>query len=220
MKKYLLSLAILGMLSLLTFSCKDEVRNFNNIKPDDSEPTCMTLTKDQIEDNWVPTYTDPANPAETKITVLRFYAYFNPETNGYSISVQALNNAGKPLGKLIDLNRGKGCDQNLPPLITSKNYDVELSSLQMLKDDGTLIDFFTKLIVTPASTDIGGLNFLKLDMTVATEDGTTSRGSGLPCPPCPNCKPPCPDWCVPVCPPTDPVDSLTGQGPIIDTTSQ
>ena len=211
MKKYFIRVAIISMLSLSFFSCKDETRNFTKTEADDSEVSCMTLTKAQIEDEWVTKYTASTNPPETKIKVLKFYAYYNPETKNYSVSVQAFNDSDKSLGNLIDLNRGRGCDTTLPALLTSKSYDIELSSLQMLNPDGTLIEFFTKLIITPASYEIGGLYFLKLDMAVVTEDGSTSRGSGLPCPPCINCNPPCPDWCEPICPPTDPVDSLKGQ---------
>jgi hypothetical protein len=194
---WLLPLAITVFSLLGISSCNG--KNDNTGKKDNLGPSCMTLTKDQINKNWVPTYTNPTNPEKNIISILKFYSTYDQGSGGFSVHVQAFNKSNSPLGNSIDLSSGVACGINLPPLVQGRSNDIELSALNILKPDGTLVDNFDKIILTPEIDVISGFDFLQYDVAVIVGDSRTAGPTLLPCPPCVNCKPPCPADCQPAC---------------------
>jgi hypothetical protein len=170
----------------------------NSGKTQDLTASCMTLNKSQLK-SWFPAFSNPADPVANQITVLRFYPAYNPVNGSYDITVRAYNSANAQLGNAITLGTGVACGINLPLLSIGARYEVMLADLHVLKADGSLVDFFDKIILTPNVYALGGFNFLKLDMEVKIGDSTTEMAAILPCPPCINCRPPCPDNCTPPC---------------------
>jgi hypothetical protein len=148
---------------------KDEKASFDQ--------SCMTLTKGQINTNWVPKYTDPKKPENERISVLKFYTNYDPKTNGYNVSVQAFNKSDTKLGDLINLNEGVACAVNLPSLVFGRSNDIKLSALDIFKADGTLKDDFVKIILTPAIYKADKFEFLKYELAFIIGDTRTAATS-------------------------------------------
>ncbi len=159
----------------------------------------MTLTKDQLEKEWVPKFTDPNKPDKEKITILKFYSNFNPTSKGYDVSVRAYNMDDTELGNEIVLSEGIACGTTLPPLFIGRSNDIKLDDLKILKSNGTLVDHFSKIILTPKEYQVGGYKFLQYNVDVIVGDQRSAAPPALPCPPCINCMPPCPQNCEPIC---------------------
>ena len=190
--------SVITIFALLSISsCKG--KNDKEGGKENLASSCLTLTADTINKYWAPKYTNPSNPAKDIITVLKFYPSYDPKSGGYKLSVQAFNNVDIKLGNEFNLDAGIACAVNLPSLVTGRSNDLDLGSLNIFKGDGSLVANFSKIILTPAVENVSGFNFLKFDVAVVIGDSRTQAASILPCPPCINCKPPCPVNCSPAC---------------------
>jgi hypothetical protein len=198
---WLMPLAIIVFFLLGISACngkKDKKNEKENLSP-----SCMTLTRDQINKYWVPTYTNPSNPEKNLISILKFYSAYNHESGSFTVNVQAFNKFNTSLGDPIDLSPGVACGVKLPSLVQGRSNDIDLSALNILKADGTLVDNFDQIILTPGFVEINGFDFLKYDLAIVIGGTSTPGPPPLPCPPCVNCKPACPEDCQPPCSPDD-----------------
>lgn len=179
----------------------DEIETVQTAKAVTTGPDCMLLSKSNLA-TWAPKYTNPTNPPANIITVIKFYPTFNSTTGNYDIRARGYNGANAAVGSSILLVAGVACPQSLPPLLTGQSYDVTLASLNILKADGSLVDFFENIILIPQSYMANSYYFLKfqLDIEIGNNRSTYAEPV-LPCPPCLNCKPKCTE-------PIEPQDTL------------
>ncbi len=155
-------------------------------------PACMLLSKNLLNNNWVKRYTDPTNPPANLITVIKFYATYDPKSTNYNMEARGYNGSDAQVGPTIKLATGVACNQSLPPLLTGRSYDVTLADLNILKADGSLVDFFENIILIPQVYSAGGYDLLKFQLDIEIGSSrSTYRNPVLPCPPCINCKPQC-----------------------------
>ena len=165
---------------------------------------CLTLTNTQLGD-WFPAYSNPSDPVANQISVLKFYPVISSGDTGYSVTVKAFNSANTQLGNELTLNSGI-CELPVPLPGLGQRYEVWLSDLNILKQDGSLMDNLTELIFTPSTNT--GANLIQFSVSAKIDGVSMARGDVLPCPPCVNCRPPCPSDCIPACDSTGMQDTM------------
>ncbi len=154
-------------------------------------PDCMLLSKSKMA-GWAPKFTNPTSSPAKIITVIKFYPQYDHTTGNYDITASGFNSSNVQVGSTITLSTGVACPQSLPPLLTGRSYDVTLADLNILKADGSLVDFFENIILIPQVYSAGGYDFLKFQLDIEIGSSrSTYQNPVLPCPPCINCKPQC-----------------------------
>jgi len=185
------------LLTALLFSCKGKKDTNGSLFA-----SCIVLTKSKLTSNWVSRYTRPTNPIDEKIKVIKLFSVENGK-GGYDVTARAFNEKDGQIGKDIKLTEGLACEFDLPSLVKGKSNDIYLDSLQIIKADGSLIENFEKIILTPMIYEYSGFQFLQYQVQIEIGDRINMSRNALPCPPCINCKPPCPANCTPLCEPVD-----------------
>jgi hypothetical protein len=164
-------------------------------------PTCVKITKAQLQ-KWVDKgYTDRGN--KDYIKIVRFKtAYAFPGT-GFRVFVIGQRRDGSLINEsLTELTPVDTCDKvhiKLSDFIFTGTNQSVWSDMKVLKSNGTLIDSLMYLKLTPFDYNDSAtkLNFLAYDFYLVKTGGViigpslktpTTQGSTLPCPPCPNCK--------------------------------
>jgi hypothetical protein len=153
-------------------------------------PTCVTLTKDQIQKGWVdPGYTKPG--ATDKITWLKLYtSYGGPGTN-FSANVHGMESDNtEPAGSKLDLNTGTGCTVSFPADMAIGSNSIDISTLDIFNADGSVKKELEYVKFTPQAFPSDKM-FLNYTVEVVYTTGTQQKGGSLPCPPCIYCRPPC-----------------------------
>jgi len=203
---YTIQLIIFNLLLISFYSCKDKKDNGseNNLSA-----SCIILTNSKLSKNWIPRYTKPTNPDDEKIKVIKLFSVENGK-GGYDVTARAYNAKDNQIGKEIKLTEGIACEFDLPPLVKGKSNDLDLNDLKIINEDGSLIENFEKIILTPMVYKYGEFQFLQYQVQIEIGDRINEGRSSLPCPPCINCKPPCPDNCTPQCEPVDSVKKING----------
>ena len=156
---------------------------------------CLTLTKAQM-DNWFPAYSNPSDPVANKISVLEFFPAYDAGSKTYSVSVKGYNTSNAQLGNALDFSTGSACVIPDPVPGIGKHYQLFLADLNILNADGALKDGIENIKLTPQTYSDGQLKF---EVTATQNGEIIALGFILPCPPCLNCRPPCPDDCTPAC---------------------
>lgn len=201
-RNYVLGAIALTCFILLTFlpSCKEQ----GKAKADfTGKPTCMKLTKAQLQD-WVrDDYTKPGNT--DYIETMIFYTGDAGPGSDFTLNVRGLKTDEKEVpGSRLDLDStNDNCTVNLPYPYSIGSNSIKRSDLGIFDATGKLEKNFAYLQLKPnVYTDPATkTQYLIYDVTVVNEDGSTrplAKGT-LPCPPCP--------YCVPKCPVTEPMDS-------------
>jgi hypothetical protein len=211
--RWLMTMVALVILVACLPACKEKKKGGD---PAIAEPavdvTCFTLTKKQIQDEWItPGYTSNSDPKKN-INYIQFFTSVVPRTNNFDINIQAYDTTGAPLGNLIKLGTGQGCPINLPTVLIGRNF-LDFKRLNILKDPTTIADYFQRIVFTPAIFQKDGFDLLQFKTTAFYENTTMGLEGALPCPPCINCRPPCPDYCTPACTPEQ-LDSLASINPM------
>jgi hypothetical protein len=153
-------------------------------------PTCVTLTKDQIQKGWIdPGYTKPG--ATDKITWLKLYtSYGGPETN-FSANVHGMETDNtEPAGSKLDLNTGTDCNVKLPDDLAIGSNSIDISTLDIFNADGTVKKELEYVKFTPQLFP-SNRTFMNYAVEVVYTTGAQQKGGTLPCPPCIYCRPPC-----------------------------
>ena len=205
--RWLLPLLAMIIAIAIIPSCKnDDKKKDPSIAAPEADVTCFTLTKKQIQDEWVtPGYTSNSDPKKN-INYIQFFTSVVPRTNNFDINIQAYDTSGNALGNLIKLGTGQGCPVNLPTVLIGRNF-IDFNKLNILKNPTTIADYFQRIVFTPAIYQRDGFDLLQFKATAFYENTTMGLDGALPCPPCINCRPPCPDYCTPACTPNQ-LDSL------------
>lgn len=197
---------IIAVLSLVIISsCKGGKKSKN--------PTCVKLTKEQVQ-NWVKKgYTDTANI--DYMPVLRFTtAYAGPGAEFRVFVIGQRKDYSLITESLTELKPVDTCDKKnikLTDYIYSGTIPVDLRDLNILNPNGKVKDSLQYVSLFPYdwADPKTKINFLAYDFTVMMNGGviirplTAEKGVGLPCPPCPNCpvggcpKPPTCEICGP-----------------------
>jgi len=180
-KSIWLVLLVVSAFSFLAISsCKEE-------KP--PKGSCISLSKSKIEKAWGDYI------RQGKIDYLSFITFYNPINHEINVSVQAFDSSYKPIGPFVKLLSESDCADSLPKLRVGENI-ATLADLEILIDSVHLKDF-AYLALTPYSKE-GNLAY-KTRVVDKNEKVLSATGGTLPCPPCINCRPPCPADCTPVC---------------------
>ncbi len=204
----LLPVAI-AVVSLLTISsCKEKKEKKKALV---TSPSCMMLTKTDIN-QWVTNgYTDTSAANKNRIIWLRFITSWKGAGTEFDVKVEGLRD-DKDRNSIVSgsetkLTSGSSCIISLPAAIGLSSNSCKLSDLNILEPNGTLKSNFDYLLLTPEANPTDP-NYMSFKMTVFYTAGSTPEGGTLPCPPCINCKYPCPDDCPLPCPPVPVGDSL------------
>jgi hypothetical protein len=199
------ALAMIITLAVLS-SCKDQKSSKSSFT---GRPTCMKLTKAQLQD-WVrDEYTKPGDP--DYIQTLIFYTSDAGPGTDLQVNVRGLKtNDMEVPGSRLDLDStNDNCTPNLPDYISIGSNSIPRSELGIFDATGKLEKNFSYLQLKPTvfTDPTTKTQYLIYDVTVVNSDGSTrplAKGT-LPCPPCPYCVPKCPVGCTPPCP--EPADS-------------
>jgi len=199
------AIAIIMAIAILS-SCKDQKSSTASFT---GRPTCMKLTKAQLQD-WVrDEYTKPGDT--DYIETMIFYTGYAGPGSDFQLNVRGLKtNDTEVTGSRLDLDStNDNCTPNLPDYISIGSNSITRSELGIFDATGKLEKNFSYLQLKPnVYTDPATkTQYLIYDVTVVNSDGSTrplAKGT-LPCPPCPYCVPKCPVGCTPPCP--EPVDS-------------
>lgn len=186
----LMPLLALVILLLSIISCGDNKTT--------AEPRgCLTLTKDQIQTEWVDRgYFSNSNPREN-LTYVWFESTRNPD-GSFAVKAQGIKGDGTTaMGDPITLGKGSDCPPGLPNASIKSNQAL-FSDWNILRD-GSLEVRFQNLAFTPTANTSSGQELLEYRAMAYYEDITSDLPSLLPCPPCINCRPKCPTWCTPPC---------------------
>ncbi len=204
-----LIMPIVAVAMVVLFSC-NETKKGKDAKLTTTTP-CFSLTKEQIKTAWIdPGHTGNLNPKDN-IKFIQFMSTQNPD-NSIDVSVQGLKEDGTPIGDPIRLEKEAGCRPDFPKVTVKKNF-AELSVWKILKDPTTFSDKFVKVGFMPdIFTAEGGEQVLQFKVTSYSTDTEDDFPSLLPCPPCINCRPPCPANCTPACTTKDSMDIGTFNG--------
>ena len=172
-----LAISVFSLFSLS--SCKEKA----------PKGSCVALTRSKINKEWV-------KPGYIKdINYMTFITCYNPIKHEISVGVQAYDKDYKAVGEYFMLATGDAWKDDLPPLAVGKN-NIELADLNIL-ESGKLKDFaFVNLV------PYGQNGYLWYNTTVVDKELKSLNIKPLtayPCPPCVNCKPPCPINCDPPC---------------------
>lgn len=191
---------VFALLSVLS-SCKDQKK----FKADfTGRPTCMKLTKAQLQD-WVSN--DYTKPGDTDyIETMIFYTGFAGPGSEFQLNVRGLKTDDQEVpDSRLDLDStNDNCTPNLPDYISIGSNSLKRSDLGIFDASGKIAKNFSYLQLKPnVFTDPSTkTQYLVYDVTVVNSDGSTrplAKGT-LPCPPCPYCVPKCPVGCTPPCP--------------------
>jgi hypothetical protein len=168
---------------------------------------CISLSRSKIDKAW------SGYIKNGEIDYLTFITFYNSITHEMTVSVQAFKKNHNPIGPFVKLYTEEGCADLLPKVAVGENT-ASLSELNILSENGKEFKDFGYLVLTPYSYS-GYLAF----KTKVVDKNTSLLGlmsETLPCPPCINCRPPCPALCSPPCTPEQ-LDSIQGLGSTIDT---
>lgn len=183
------ALLIIGVFLLTFLSCKPGKQSRN--------PTCVKLTRAQIQ-KWVnKKYTDPTNP--NHMTSLEFTTAYAGPGAIFSVYVMGVRNDGtripESLTELTPVDKDV-CTVKLSDFLLVGTIPRKLSELNILKNDGTIIDSleYLKLVPVDFKDPTTKLYFLAYDNYNIKKGGVTFKYTEVlpPCPPCPNCIAPCP----------------------------
>jgi hypothetical protein len=209
----LLMILVAAFSMVIISSCKDKISKV---------PTCVKLTKAQIQ-KWVDKgYTDTTKP--NYMSSLRFKtAYAFPGTP-FGVFVIGVRKDGKvieeSLTKLTPVDTCKKDHVELSDYIFTGMIPVDLVDLKILQGDGKKVtDSLENVVLQPYdwSDPNTHFNFLAYHFSIFKKGGvvikpevttTMALKIGLPCPPCPNCPNPCPPPAGCVSPCTAAVDSV------------
>lgn len=207
-RNYVLGAIALTCFILLTFlpSCKEQAKTKVDFT---GKPTCMKLTKAQLQDWVTNNFTKPGDVNYIKTLVI--YTSYPGSGSVFAANARGLRTDEREVkNSRIDLDPIKNnCSPNLPEHFNVGIMNtLDKDQLAIFDASGNFVNGFDYLQFTPkiyvdAETKISTLFY---DVVVVNTDGTTRPvGKGtLPCPPCPYCVPKCPDWCTPACvTPTD-----------------
>lgn len=191
----LLPLAIAAFSLLMITSCCRKKSTF---------PTCVKLTKAQIQ-KWVKEgYTDPAN--KNYMLSVRFKTAYASPGGVFRVFVTGLRKDGSLINEsLTELTPVDTCNKEhikLSDFIFTGTNPANLSDLGIVQSNGKIIDSLQFLQLAPFNyTDpVTKYDFLAYDIFTVKKGGVISNSLvprvGLPCPPCPNCNasscpPPC-----------------------------
>ncbi len=194
------AIAIIMTMAIL-LSCKDQKRSTASFT---GRPTCMKLTKAQLQD-WVrDEYTKPGD-ADYIETMIFYTSDLGPGSD-LLVNVRGLKtNFEEVPDSRLDLDStNDNCTPNLPKYLNYGSNSINRSELGIFDAAGKLQKNFAYLQLRPTvfTDPINKTQHLMYDITVVNSDGSTrplAKGT-LPCPPCPYCVPRCPDDCTPRCP--------------------
>ena len=205
--------AVLGCFLMLAFTSCGSGKESKN-------PTCVKLTKAQIQ-KWVKKgYTNPTNP--DYMTSLRFTTAYADPGAVFKVFVMGVRTNGdsipETLTELTPVDTDN-CKIKLSTYIFSGVNPFDFSELHILKEDGTIIDNleYLKLVPFDYYEPKSEFNFVAYTPYVIKKGGITSQlldSAGsiinfLPCPPCLYCKvTSCPTICEGRCGPQK-IDSAT-----------
>ncbi len=192
------AIALLGCLVMLAVSSCSKVEKKSN------DPTCVKLTKAQIE-NWV--QKGYINPNDSSNIVRLRTAYGFP---GTVFKVFAVIQKGDSVinESLTELTPVDSCNKkhiHLANFITTGIVLVNISDWNIWKggkSQGKLIDSLQYIQFTPYNYVYSPFTILNYDASAVNKDGTHTADIllgkwPLPCPPCENCRPDaCPTTCA------------------------
>jgi hypothetical protein len=151
---------------------------------------CMVLSKSMVESKWTRNYTNPQNPTDNRLSVIKFFPSVYP--GGINVGVQGYNNTDQTLGSFFSLKAGYACSTNLPPVSIGTSYDIDLTTLNFIDmSTGAVVPGFNKIVLYPDTEMIEGSNYLVFNASVYIGDADPATHRILPCPPCIFCKPRC-----------------------------
>jgi len=161
-------------------------------------PTCVKLTKAQIQ-KWVTKkYTDPTNP--NHMTSVQFTTAYAGPGAIFRVYVMGVRADGTPipesLTELTPVDQD-ACNIKLPDFLLLGTIPRKLSELNILKSDGGVMDSleYLKLVPVEYTDPSTKYQFMAYESYHIKTGGITLKVEGgvlPPCPPCPNCIAPCP----------------------------
>lgn len=194
-----IAVVVFASLAILS-SCKDQKKAKADFT---GKPTCMKLTKAQLQD-WVrDEYTKPGDT--DYIETMIFYTGYAGPGSDFHLNVRGLKTDNKevPESRLDLDSTNDNCIASLPDYISISSNSLNRSDLGIFDATGKLDKNFAYLQLKPnVFTDPASKSqYLIYDVTVVNSDGSTrplAKGT-LPCPPCPYCRPYCPPSCTSGC---------------------
>jgi hypothetical protein len=160
---------------------------------------CISLSKSKIDKAW------SSYIKNGEIDYLTFITFYNSITHEMIVSVQAFKKNHNPIGPSVKLYTEEGCADLLPKVAVGENT-ASLKELDILSENGKEFKDFGYLVLTPYSYE-GYLAFKTRVVDKNNKALSITLESTLPCPPCINCRPPCPTLCSPPCTPEQ-LDSI------------
>jgi hypothetical protein len=190
-KKLLWHLPItFAVLSLVIISSCKSKKEYSLL---DKDKCKIGLSSSDINQVWViPGYTNPKDP--NFIDSLDVITVYDPISNNYTVYVQGLKKDAVVVSESrIKLFEGTSCMLPKDISIAPHNY-YKLWDLGIFEADGKLKKF--KDVTFKPRRYSKDQEILSYEMGVEGQTGVTAlaKDETLPCPPCPNCKPPCEDF--------------------------
>ena len=191
---------LIAAFTILLFSaCKMD-------KPAGDNPICVKLNKNDIQ-KWIDDgYIKPGERSKYTVNLRAAYAF---PGKGYRLYAALQNADGSLIEKsVIRLDKVDTCSVahiKLSPYILLGTMRTSLADWNIW-DGVKLKDSFSFIRLEPFNyKDSQGISYLALNeftidkwghiITSPTTTGTTTFQAALPCPPCDNCRPPCPGEC-------------------------
>lgn len=158
-------------------------------------PTCVKLTKKQI-DNWEKKgFTSGKNP----IVYLWVKTAYAGAGTTFRTFVTGMTADGKMVPEsFIELQAGDKCEVSFDDTYMVSGASYFKFPYNKLFENGSLKKGIKEIILVPESKQENG--FWWLNYTMSSQEGVFSlekdESTGILCPPCPNCIPPNPPKCV------------------------
>jgi hypothetical protein len=189
----------LALLLIVSASCLFIISSCKNKKTETKKEmlACdITLAAADLQAQWVtPDYTKPGDPNE--IDTVDIVVSYDPVSKQMQVTLKGMRKGNTEVkGSDIKLFDGTSCSKPAYTSIPEHNY-FKLADLGVLDGQGKLTNFnYIRFVPQKYSRDGSVMNFA---LSVFTGGVSDPKDESLPCPPCLNCNPPCPEDCTPAC---------------------
>jgi len=188
--------ALVSLLAVFT-SCLFIISSCKGKKEEKETLACdISFAAATMEKDWVtPKYTEPGN--QNEIVTVDIVVLYDPDSKQMRVSLKGLRKDNTEVtGSDVKLFDGTSCTKPVYTSIPDHNY-FKLADLGILDEQGKLKKFnYIKFEPQKYSRNESVMNFA---ISVFADGVSNPKDGSLPCPPCLNCIPPCPEDCSPPC---------------------